>query len=50
VENAQLLELGLEPLLLEDTLLEEVTEVAGKYADRVDLSKIEARSLWRKKN
>ena len=49
VENRQLIELGLEPILLEDTLMEEVTEIAGKYADRVDLSKIEARSLWRKK-
>jgi UDP-sulfoquinovose synthase len=49
VENRQLIELGLEPLLLEETLMEEVTEIAGKYADRVDLSKIEARSLWRKK-
>jgi hypothetical protein len=29
--------------------MEEVTEIASTYADRVDLSKIEARSLWRKK-
>jgi UDP-sulfoquinovose synthase len=49
VENRQLIELGLEPILLEETLMEEVTEIASKYADRVDLSKIEARSLWRKK-
>jgi UDP-sulfoquinovose synthase len=49
VENRQLIELGLQPILLEESLMEEVTEIASTYADRVDLSKIEARSLWRKK-
>jgi UDP-sulfoquinovose synthase len=50
VENSQLIELGLEPILLEDKLMEEVTEIASQYADRADLAKIEARSLWRKKH
>jgi UDP-sulfoquinovose synthase len=49
VENGQLLELGLDPITLEDALLEEVTEIAGTYADRADLSKIPCRSLWREK-
>src|SRR6476620_10144486 len=49
VENAQLLELGLEPITLEASLMEEVTDIASKYAHRADLTKIPARSLWRKK-
>jgi UDP-sulfoquinovose synthase len=47
VDNRQLLGLGLAPITLEDALLEEVTQVAQKYVDRVDIDKIPARSKWR---
>jgi UDP-sulfoquinovose synthase len=47
VDNHQFLALGLNPTTLSQGLLEEVREVAKKYAHRVDKSKIPAVSLWR---
>jgi UDP-sulfoquinovose synthase len=46
--NDRFLALGLEPTKLSDGLLEEGTEIARRYRDRVDPSKIIARSVWRK--
>ncbi|MDN6099876.1 NAD-dependent epimerase/dehydratase family protein [Corynebacterium flavescens] len=48
VSNKTFLELGLKPTTLSEGLLREIEEVAIKYADRVDLSKIPAQSLWTK--
>jgi UDP-sulfoquinovose synthase len=48
VENRQLIELGLDPITLEDGLLGEITEIAKTYADRVDTDKIPCRSTWRR--
>lgn len=46
VENRNLLDLGLTPITLEDDLLREVTDIAGRYVDRCDRDKIPCRSLW----
>ncbi len=48
VKNEQFLELGLDPITLEEGLLSEVVEVARKYSYRVDRSRIPAVSAWTK--
>ena len=47
IHNEQFLELGLNPITLTEGLLQEVYEVAARYRERVDLSKIIADSRWR---
>lgn len=49
VKNDLFLSKGLNPTLLSEGLLMEVTEIAQRYADRADLSKIPATSQWRQK-
>jgi UDP-sulfoquinovose synthase len=47
VRNDQFLALGLEPTTLSEGLLEEGVQIAQRYRDRADLTKIVARSVWR---
>jgi UDP-sulfoquinovose synthase len=47
VNNEQFLKLGLHPTTLSEGLLEEVRDIAQKYRERADLSKIPALSRWR---
>ena len=50
VENKCFLELGLKPTTLQEGLLDEITEIARKYAHRIDKSKIVCTSYWTKDN
>jgi UDP-sulfoquinovose synthase len=49
VEHKGLVGLGLDPTTLRDELLQEVSEIAGRYLDRVDRSRIPCTSRWRQR-
>jgi UDP-sulfoquinovose synthase len=48
VSREKFLALGLNPTTLSEGLLDEVRDIAMRYKDRVDYTKVIARSVWRK--
>jgi UDP-sulfoquinovose synthase len=48
VKNDHFLDLGLNPTTLQEGLLEEVVEIARKYAHRIDRKRVPAVSAWTK--
>ncbi|MDE9566543.1 NAD-dependent epimerase/dehydratase family protein [Xenorhabdus bovienii] len=49
VSNHSLTSLGFTPTRLNDGLLNEVTDIAKRYINRIDTNKINAKVVWRKK-
>jgi UDP-sulfoquinovose synthase len=47
VSRDRFLSLGLDPVCLSEGLMEEVRDIAERYRDRADTTKIIARSVWR---
>ena len=46
LSSQNFLELGLQPITLDEGLMSEIMEVASKYKDRCDESKIVSTSVW----
>jgi len=48
IKRENFMDVGLEPITLNDGLLKEIVSIASKYKDRCDKSKIISTSVWRK--